>query len=43
MSALFHRNRARPVVRAIVMVVNEKIEMTLKGATKAWRGIPELM
>ena len=25
------------------MVVNEKIEMTLKGATKAWRRIPELM
>ncbi len=27
----------------MVMVVNEKIEMTLKGATKAWRRIPELM
>ena len=43
MAALFHRNRARFVVRAMVMVVNEKIDMTLKGATKAWRRIPELM
>ena len=26
-----------------MMAENEKIEMTLRGATKAWRRIPELM
>ncbi len=42
-TARFHRNRNWFLVTAIVMAENEKIEMTLKGATKACRRIPELM
>ena len=43
MTARFHRNRNRFLVTAMVMVESEKIEMTLNGATKACRIIPELM
>jgi hypothetical protein len=42
-AARLHRNFARFVARAMVMVEKEKMEMTLKGATKHWRKIPELI